>query len=78
MKRTLKFLLTILASAVLMAAPSCSTAEAANGGEVYICTGPKAKVYHTSPNCKGLNKCSGSVKKVSRSSVKRRACRICS
>lgn len=46
---------------------------------VYICTGPNAKVYHRTPNCKGLNKCSGSIKKVSLREVSRsrRACKIC-
>lgn len=47
--------------------------------KVYICTGPKAKVYHSTPKCKGLNKCSGKVIAVSLESVKekRRACKIC-
>ena len=47
---------------------------------VYICTGPKAKVYHRSRSCKGLKKCSGSIKAVSvldAKSMGRRACRIC-
>lgn len=32
-------------------------------GTVYICTGPKARKYHSNPNCRGLNRCSGSIKK---------------
>lgn len=47
---------------------------------VYICTGPKAKVFHRSRSCKGLKKCSGSIKAVSISDAKsmgRRACKIC-
>ena len=56
---------------------SCMTAEAAQDQSVYICTGPKAKVYHSTPNCKGLNKCSSSIKKVSKSSTKRRGCKKC-
>lgn len=47
---------------------------------VYICTGPQAKVYHKTSKCKGLNKCSGSVKQVTigkAQSMKRRACKIC-
>lgn len=46
---------------------------------VYICTGPKAKVYHYDDDCKGLNKCSGSIKAVRLSAISRhrRACRLC-
>lgn len=47
---------------------------------VYICDGPKAKVYHSSPNCRGLNRCSGNIVKVSVSKAKemgRRPCKIC-
>ena len=47
---------------------------------VYICTGPKAKVYHKTKNCKGLSTCSGSIKEISlesAKSMKRRAGRIC-
>jgi hypothetical protein len=46
---------------------------------VYICQGPRSKVYHKAQNCKGLNKCSTTVKEVSISEAKnmgRRACRI--
>ena len=34
-------------------------------GTVYICTGPKARKYHSSQNCRGLNRCSGSIKSLS-------------
>ena len=45
----------------------------------YICTGPYAKVYHSTSQCKGLNRCSGEIKKVSLEEIKesRRACKIC-
>lgn len=57
---------------------SCATdAQAAGAGTVYICTGPKAKVYHSTSKCKGLSKCSGEIKKISRSSTDRRGCRMC-
>lgn len=48
--------------------------------EVYICTGPKARVYHNSSRCKGLRRCSGTIKKVSLEKARamhRRPCRIC-
>lgn len=46
---------------------------------VYICTGPKAKVYHKYKDCRGLRNCSGDIKAVSLEQAKksRRACRIC-
>lgn len=56
---------------------SCLTAEATSKGDVYICTSKSAKVYHSTPNCKGLNRCSKEIKKVSKSSIKRRGCKIC-
>jgi hypothetical protein len=46
---------------------------------VFLCNGPKSKVYHRSESCKGLNKCSTQIAKVSLSiaqSKGRRACRI--
>lgn len=47
---------------------------------VYICTGPKAETYHKSKCCRGLNRCSGSIKAISMVKAKemgRRACKIC-
>ncbi|MGE4308921.1 hypothetical protein [Bacteroides sp.] len=47
---------------------------------MYICTGPKATVYHASKKCRGLNRCSGEVKEISLADakeMKRRACKIC-
>lgn len=46
---------------------------------VFICNGPNSKVYHLSSTCKGLNRCSTKVSKVSISiaaSKGRRACKI--
>lgn len=47
--------------------------------KVYICTGPKAKVYHSTSKCKGLNRCSRKVIAVSYEKIKgkRRACKTC-
>ena len=47
---------------------------------VYICTGPKAETYHKSKDCRGLNRCSGSIRAISLDKAKemrRRACKIC-
>lgn len=46
---------------------------------VYLCNGPSSKVYHRTENCKGLNRCSTQITKVSLSTAQskgRRACRI--
>jgi hypothetical protein len=51
-----------------------------SSSKVYICTGPKAKVYHSSSTCKGINRCSGDVVGVSLAKAEemgRRACKIC-
>lgn len=46
---------------------------------VYICTGPKAKVYHKYKDCRGLDRCSGDIKEISLEKAKkiRRPCKIC-
>jgi hypothetical protein len=47
---------------------------------VYICTGPKAKVYHSVSTCRGLNRCSGNVVSVTLAKAEklgRRECKIC-
>ena len=46
-----------LAAGLLAAVPS--------GPKVYICTGPQSKRYHKTKDCKGLQSCSESIKKVS-------------
>lgn len=68
-------LLFVLASMTLTGC--ASSAEASEGSYVYICTGPNSYVYHSTPYCSGLNKCSTSVKKVPSSSVNRRGCKRC-
>lgn len=47
---------------------------------VYICTGPSSSVYHKTDDCRGLNRCSDSIDKVTVKEAKemgRRACKIC-
>lgn len=75
LKKQLKYLMFLVA--VIMPLSSCVTSEATNTEYVYICTGPKAKVYHASDDCKGLDRCSGEIKKVPKSTVHRRPCKIC-
>ena len=54
--------------------------SASRGGNVYICTGEKAYSYHKTNHCRGLNRCSASIKCVSLSyakSIGRTPCGIC-
>jgi hypothetical protein len=47
---------------------------------VYICTGPKAKVYHSKSTCRGMNNCSEEIKSITLAKAKkmgRRECKIC-
>lgn len=48
-------------------------------GMVFICTGPKAEVYHEDEYCDGLSNCSGSVEYVCLEDIEdwRRPCRRC-
>lgn len=78
MKRIKLILCAVLLSAALgTTSTSCFKSEGATGETVYICTGPKAKVYHATEDCRGLERCSGEVKAVPKSSTDRRPCRIC-
>ncbi len=57
-----------------------NTLNRSNDTYVYICTGKYAYSYHKSKKCRGLNKCSASIKKVTfkqAKSEKRIACKIC-
>ena len=48
--------------------------------KVYICTGEYSKKYHSSPSCRGLNRCSRSIERISKSSAEamgRTPCSIC-
>lgn len=76
-KLTTKLLGLILILGSWVSVTGCATTDAAQDKAVYICTGPKAKVYHSTPDCKGLSRCSDTIKKVSKSSTKRKGCRIC-
>ena len=75
---------TILGLALLSAFTAGATSKKKAVKEttqiVYVCTGPKAYVYHSTSDCSGLNRCSASVVSVSLSKAKvmgRRACRKC-
>ena len=58
----------------------CQSCGSSSDSGVYICTGPRSKVYHKTANCKGLRRCSGRVKKITLEEAKRlhrRACKLC-
>jgi len=47
---------------------------------VYICNSPGAKVYHSTKDCNGLQKCKHEIKAISIADAQnmgRRACKIC-
>lgn len=45
--------------------------------EVYLCMGPGSKKYHFDPNCRGLNRCSTPLKRVSLTEAKRMGRGLC-
>lgn len=60
--------------------PLAEFQSASEGPTVYICTGPNSKRYHRSSDCRGLKKCSGSIRAVSVSkaeSMRRTPCKWC-
>ena len=52
----------------------------AQATKVYICTGPKAQVFHATTNCSGLSRCSGSIVSLTEAQARakgRRPCKKC-
>ncbi len=76
-----KLLLLLACIAISGASPaSTSTTTERVPKKVYICTGKSAKVYHYDRDCKGLNACKASIKKVDIDVAKemgRRPCKMC-
>jgi len=70
-KLTLSLFTILLLSAFSPESPSST---------VYICTGPKAKAYHSISTCRGAKNCSEAIVAVSLAKAKkmgRRECKIC-
>jgi hypothetical protein len=44
---------------------------------VYLCEGPYSKVYHASPDCKGLSRCSTRIEKVTLEEARKEGRRPC-
>ena len=73
----MKLFLTLITAFLFVASPVSSGCQETY---VYICTGETAYSYHNNPNCRGLNRCSSSIKKVTleyAKSIKRTPCGIC-
>lgn len=71
--RTIVLALTLMLGAMM---PS----QVQESEQVYICTGPSATTYHSTDECRGLNRCSREIKMVSIDKAKkmgRRPCRFC-
>ena len=72
-------LIVSAASPALSSGNTPSPAKSASE-TVYICTGPKSARYHLTPKCKGLKRCSGSIKAVPLSKARemgRTPCHVC-
>ncbi len=70
----------LISFALLLFAPSQNDVQESKDTYVYICTGKTAYAYHCTNTCRGLNKCSAEIKKVTLDYAKqigRRSCSIC-
>lgn len=67
MKATIRVALYIALVAMVPMINSCSTERQLPkpGDQVYVCSGPKAKRYHSDSGCKGLSRCSGEILEMS-------------
>ena len=54
--------------------------SSSSSDNVYICTGGSSERYHSSPDCRGLGRCSGEIEEVSEEEAEdmgRTPCKIC-
>ena len=83
MKRIKSGLLLLVILPCLMSAGIMvdgATSQSASGGGVYICVSSGAKRYHCYSDCRGLNSCKHTIKKVSvdkAQSMGLTPCRVC-
>lgn len=81
MKRFLKFTLIALVVVACTSGTSPNLATQKAKSYVYICVSPTAYVYHSSPNCHGLNRCTHPIIRTTLDSAvnyyHRRPCKIC-
>ena len=77
---TLKLKVTLLIIALFVSVTAYSSYEGGIGGGigyVYICKEPNSYVYHYSPHCWGLKKCSTALKKITEKEAKEKGRRLC-
>lgn len=73
----------LLLLGMLILSPTLNMAEKAGVKQsvmVYICTGGSSKRYHNTSSCRGLNKCSGNIIKITVEKARgmgRTPCQIC-
>lgn len=70
----------ILSALAFILSGQVSTEVKTKEATVYICTGPKATKYHATQTCRGLNRCSGSIRQLPVSSARSKGftpCKIC-
>lgn len=70
----------LISFALLLFAPSQNDVQESNDTYVYICTGKYAYSYHSTNTCRGLNRCSAEIKKVTLEQAKKKGrtpCDIC-
>lgn len=76
-----RLLFTILMTGFAMIVNPVAHTTAAGDTYVYVCTGPQAEKYHSKPNCRGLNRCSGDIKRITLSEAKKgpwkTPCKVC-
>lgn len=80
MKKFFNLTIVLLLSVISTGYAQLPTISNDLGDAVYVCTGPKAKKYHSSSSCSGLNKCSVRIVRVSKSEAQAKgytACRKC-
>lgn len=69
---------------LILLIPSCKNSKTENDIEgdeiVYICTGRLSKAYHIDEDCKGLKRCSGEIRPITKAEAKkidRHFCNFC-
>lgn len=81
MRKVLLLLCIILSSTTLTSCKKNKSNEVEQSSEdVYICTGPQSKRYHCDEMCKGLSRCSGEIKCVTKSEAEddgKTPCHMC-
>lgn len=68
---------TLVCIAALFASLSVHAQEPQDTAKVYICTGSAAYAYHTHRDCRGLNKCTATIRTTTAKSAKKEGRKFC-